>query len=163
MALMGGATVEIPRKQIASREGLPVSAMPAGFGAMMTSQQLADLTAYLLSLKAPEPLTGAPDAFEFRLDGGKLNLFLGQKRIATYLLEHDQLTRRAFVNVRTPSWHPRDPSVSTAQTRRHRPRLQRGKRHHSSCDAPRSLDELRLDRRERLLAPEVKSEARRFL
>lgn len=106
MALMGGATVEIPRKQIASREGLPVSAMPAGFGAMMTSQQLADLTAYLLSLKAPEPLTGGPDAFEFRLDEGKLNLFLGQKRIATYLLEHDQLTRRAFVNVTTPSGIP---------------------------------------------------------
>ena len=106
MALMGGATVEIPRKQIASREGLPVSAMPAGFGAMMTSQQLADLTAYLLSLKAPEPVTGEPDAFEFRLDRGKLNLFLGQKRIATYLLEHDQLTRRAFVNVRTPSGIP---------------------------------------------------------
>ena len=103
MALMGGATVEIPRKDIASREGLPISAMPAGFGAMMTSQQLADLTAYLQTLKRPEPNQVADGVFKFQLDGGELQLYLGQTQVATYLLKHDQLTRRAFVNVRTPS------------------------------------------------------------
>lgn len=103
MALMGGATVEIKRRDIASREGLPISAMPAGFGAMMTSNQIADLVAYLQTLKRPEPIQAADGEFEFRKEGGELQLFLGQTQVATYLLEHDRLTRRAFVNVRTPS------------------------------------------------------------
>lgn len=103
MALMGGATVEIKRRDIASREGLPISAMPAGFGAMMSSSQLADLVAYLQTLERPEPISAANGEFEFRREDGKLQLFLGQTRVATYLLEHERLTRRAFVNVRTPS------------------------------------------------------------
>lgn len=103
MALMGGSTVEIPRSGIESREGLPISAMPAGFGAMLRSEQLADLITYLLSLKKPEPLEGKPGEFEFRQEGRELNLYLGQSPIATYLLEHKDLTRRAFVNVKTPS------------------------------------------------------------
>ena len=103
MALVGGATVEIKRRDIESREGLPISAMPAGFGATMTSSQLADLVAYLQTLQRPEPIQAADGEFEFRQEGGELQLFLGQTQVATYLLEHDQLTRRAFVNVRTPS------------------------------------------------------------
>lgn len=103
MALMGGATVEIPRSEIESREGLPISAMPAGFGAMLRSEQLADLVAYLLSLKKPEPLQGKAGEFEFRREANELNLYLGQSPIATYLLDHEDLTRRAFVNVKTPS------------------------------------------------------------
>ncbi|MEM9015527.1 MAG: DUF6807 family protein, partial [Verrucomicrobiota bacterium] len=103
LALMGGATVEIKRREIKSQEGLPISAMPAGFGAMMTSQQLADLVAYLETLKRPSPIEAAAGEFEFRHEGGELQLYLGQTQVATYLLEHEQLTRRAFVNVRTPS------------------------------------------------------------
>lgn len=103
MALMGGATVKIPRNEIDHREGLPVSAMPAGFGSMMTNQQLADLVGYLQTLRKPDPITASAGEFEFRQVDGELQLFLGQTRVATYLLEHDDLTRRAFVNVRTPS------------------------------------------------------------
>ena len=100
---MGGTTVKIARKEIEKREGLPISAMPPGFGSMMTSQQLADLTAWLLSLKKPEPVQAAEGEFAFRQDGNELQLYLGQTQVATYLLAHEHLTRRAFVNVRTPS------------------------------------------------------------
>ncbi|MCG8599460.1 MAG: PmoA family protein [Verrucomicrobiales bacterium] len=103
MALMGGATVKIPRNEIDHREGLPVSAMPAGFGSMMTNQQLADLVGYLQTFRKPEPITASAGEFEFRQIDGELQLYLGQTRVATYLLEHDDLSRRAFVNVRTPS------------------------------------------------------------
>lgn len=103
LALMGGATVEIQRRNIASREGLPVSAMPAGFGTMMTSQQLADLVAYLQTLERTESVPVADGEFQFLEEGGELRLCLDGEEIATYLLEHDELTRRAFVNVRTPS------------------------------------------------------------
>jgi putative membrane-bound dehydrogenase-like protein len=106
MALMGGAKVEIERRMIASREGLPISAMPAGFGAMLTSRQLADLTAYLLSLKKEEPVAAEDGAFTFKREANKLHLHLDRTRIATYLLDHENLTRRAFVNVRTPSGKP---------------------------------------------------------
>ncbi|NNE91889.1 MAG: c-type cytochrome, partial [Verrucomicrobiales bacterium] len=103
LALTGGATVKIPRNEIDHREGLPISAMPAGFGAMMSSQQLADLTGWLLTLQKPEPIQAADGEFEFRRVENELQLFLGQTQVATYLLNHDKLTRRAFVNVKTPS------------------------------------------------------------
>ena len=45
----------------------------------------------------------ADGEFEFLEEGGELRLHLDGEEIATYLLEHDELTRRAFVNVRTPS------------------------------------------------------------
>lgn len=106
MALMGGATTEIRRRDIASREGLPISAMPAGFGAMMSSRQLADLVAWMQSLTREEPESVPDSVFEFRQEENELHLDLDGMRIATYLLKHDQLTRRAFVNVRTPSGKP---------------------------------------------------------
>lgn len=106
MALMGGATVKIPRNEIDHREGLPISAMPAGFGAMMTSRQLADLVGYLQTLKKPEPITASAGEFQFRQVEDELQIFLGQTQVATYLLDHDQLTRRAFVNVMTPGGIP---------------------------------------------------------
>ena len=103
IAMIGGTTARINRKQIKSREALHLSAMPPGFGSLMTSQQLADLTAWLLEQKKPEPITAMDDEFQFRQVGKQLELFLGKTRVATYLLEHDQLTRRAFVNIKTPS------------------------------------------------------------
>lgn len=106
IAQASGDTVRVDRREIASRKGLPVSAMPAGFNAMLSSQQLADLTAFLLAQKKPEPLKNADGVFKFVQENGELLLYLGQQRVATYLLKHDQLTRRAFVNVRTPSGIP---------------------------------------------------------
>jgi putative membrane-bound dehydrogenase-like protein len=103
IAMIGGATARIDRKQIKSREALHLSAMPPGFGSLLTSQQLADLTAWLLAQKKPEPITASDGEFQFRQVDKQLELFLGRTRIATYLLEHDKLTRRAFVNVCTPS------------------------------------------------------------
>lgn len=97
MALMGGTTVTIPRREIAGREGLPVSAMPASFNAMLTSEQIADIVSFLL-LQKP--------GFSFRSDNSKLHLLFDGERIATYLLDDPKLTRRAFVNVRTPSGLP---------------------------------------------------------
>ena len=103
MAMLGGKTSRIERADILSREILPVSAMPPGFGAMMTSQQLADLTAWLMSLRKPEPISANEEEFTFQQEGKELHLHLGKTRVATYLLGHEKLTRRAFVNVRTPS------------------------------------------------------------
>jgi putative heme-binding domain-containing protein len=105
LALMGGATVKIRRSGITHREGLPISAMPPSFGMMLNSQQLADLTAWLLTLKKPEPIKAKDGEFTFRRVDNELQLYLGQTRFATYLLDHDRLTRRGFIHVKTPSGH----------------------------------------------------------
>ncbi|MEM7009842.1 MAG: PVC-type heme-binding CxxCH protein [Verrucomicrobiota bacterium] len=103
IALMSGDTVRVDRREIEHREGLPISAMPAGFNVMYSSQQLADITAFLLAQKKPEPFQNADGVFKFIIEEDQLQLYLGQQHVATYLLKHDQLTRRAFVNIRTPS------------------------------------------------------------
>jgi len=103
VAMLGGETSRIERSDIVSRETLPVSAMPPGFGALMTRQQLADLTAWLMSLKKPERVLSDEEKFVFRQKGDRLHLHFGKTQIATYLLAHEHLTRRAFVNMRTPS------------------------------------------------------------
>ena len=58
------------------------------------------------SPKKAEPLKAANGSFRFLIENGEVQLFLDQERVATYLLKHDKLTRRAFVNVRTPSGIP---------------------------------------------------------
>jgi hypothetical protein len=64
------------------------------------------------SQKKSEPLKAANQSFRFLIDfrflieNGEMQLFLNQQRVATYLLKHDQVSRRALVNVRTPSGIP---------------------------------------------------------
>lgn len=91
LAMSGGATIRIPKDEIVSREGSHVSPMPM-FSAMLSNQQIADIAAYLLRTKTPPR-----DSFD---------IVLGGKTIATYLVDDPVLTRRAFVNVRTPSGIP---------------------------------------------------------
>lgn len=113
LAQATGQTVSIPKFKIRSRKATPLSAMPAGFEHTMNPQQIADLTAYLLAQKMkaePESpkkpftakFTERTEGFTFDETQDELRIFLGKQRIATYLKDHDQLTRRAFVNVSTP-------------------------------------------------------------
>ncbi|MEM1295733.1 MAG: PVC-type heme-binding CxxCH protein [Verrucomicrobiota bacterium] len=96
LAQPGGGLVRIDRKEIERQESLPASMMPP-YSALLDAQALADLTAYLLTQKQGFAIHQHSDSLEIRLD---------QKPIATYLLDHPELTRRAFVNVRTPSGLP---------------------------------------------------------
>ena len=91
---------------------------------MLTSRQIADVVAFLQAQKKAEPLKAVNGSFRFEIKDGKMDLLLDQERVATYLLKHDQLTRRAFVNVRTPSGIPvtrnfprSDPKISIPATR----------------------------------------------
>lgn len=96
LAQPGGGLVRIDRKEIKRQESLPASMMPP-YSVLLDAQALADLTAYLLAQKQGFAIHQQDDALEISLD---------QKPVATYLLDHPELTRRAFVNVRTPSGHP---------------------------------------------------------
>ena len=94
-----GSVTTIEKDDIEERVGTKTSPMPDGFATMMTAQQLADLTAWLMTQK----VVGDRDGFWFQDVGDSLDIHLGKQRIATYLKQHPKLTRRALVNVTTPS------------------------------------------------------------
>ena len=99
LASSDGSVTTIQKKNIEERVGTKVSPMPDGFAKMMTSQQIADLTAWLMTQK----VVGDREGFWFQDVGDSLHIHLGKQRIATYLKRHPKLTRRALVNVTTPS------------------------------------------------------------
>jgi putative heme-binding domain-containing protein len=94
-----GKVTTIKKADIDERYGTKTSPMPAGFDKMMSTQQLAHLTAWLMAQK----VVGDPSGFSFRDKPDRLDIHFGKQRIATYLKEHPKLTRRALVNVTTPS------------------------------------------------------------
>ncbi|MDG2124813.1 MAG: c-type cytochrome, partial [Verrucomicrobiales bacterium] len=55
VAMTGGAKTKIARADITAQKTLPISAMPPGFNVMLSSQQVADIAAFLLTLKQPAP------------------------------------------------------------------------------------------------------------
>ncbi|CAK9048521.1 Cytochrome c [Durusdinium trenchii] len=92
-------TIHVVRKaEIEARLGTKLSPMPAGFGRMMSATQVADITAWLLTQK----VIGDREGFSFKDEQDRLEISYAGQRIATYLKEHEKLTRPAFVNVRTP-------------------------------------------------------------
>ena len=94
VATAGGIVSRVPKAQVIKRETLKQSAMPAAFGVMLRPQQIADLVAYLLQRKAK------PRGFHFEKQKDQVALWLDGK-IGTYLLKHPQLTRQAWINMKT--------------------------------------------------------------
>ncbi len=98
LAQADGRVVRIPRKSIAERKATTLSAMPDGFGKTMSAQQVADIVAWLRAHKS----MGDRNGFSFRDKTDRIDIHLGEQRVATFLKRHPQLTRRALVNVTTP-------------------------------------------------------------
>ncbi len=94
-----GSITTINQEDIEKRVGTKLSPMPDGFATMMTAQQIADLAAWMMTQKT----LGNREGFWFRDDGDNLHIHFREQRIATYLKRHPKLTRRALVNVTTPS------------------------------------------------------------
>lgn len=93
-----GQLTTIAKEDIEQRLGTKLSPMPDGFASMMTAQQIADLTAWLMTQK----VAGDRDGFWFQETDAQLQVNYGKQPIATYLKDHPVLTRRALVNVHTP-------------------------------------------------------------
>ena len=94
-----GSVTTVAKDDIEQRIGTKISTMPDGFAKRMTAQQIADLTAWLMTQK----VVGDRNGFWFQDVGDSLHIQFGKQRIATYLKRHPQLTRRALVNVTTPT------------------------------------------------------------
>jgi len=97
-----GIVNTVNKTDIEERVGTKVSPMPSGFDITMSAQQIADIASWLLNQK----VLGDREGFSFRDSDSSIDIHFGQQRIATYLKEHPQLTRRALVNVTTPSGIP---------------------------------------------------------
>ncbi|MHC4874918.1 MAG: PVC-type heme-binding CxxCH protein [Planctomycetota bacterium] len=93
-----GKATTILKADIEERIGTRISPMPDGFGKLMSAQQVADLVAWLMTQKS----VGDRAGFSFRDRTDRIDIHFGEQRIATYLKDHPQLTRRALVNVTTP-------------------------------------------------------------
>jgi len=96
LAQPGGGLVKLERKLIAKQEMHPVSTMPP-FGNLLSAQQLADVTAFLLSQKAV-PQKG----FHLQQHDDQAQIFLDGQRIATYQFRHDEVLRPVWINLTSP-------------------------------------------------------------
>jgi putative membrane-bound dehydrogenase-like protein len=91
--------IEIRKTEIEERIGSKLSPMPAGFDKLMSAQQIADMTAWLLT----KTVIGDRKGFWLQDSDDQVQIHFADQQIATYLKRHEQLTRPAFVNVKLPS------------------------------------------------------------
>lgn len=61
MKLPGGITMNVEKKQVASKKKMKLSLMPQGLQAALSTQELIDLVEYLVSLKVDKPSDGKAD------------------------------------------------------------------------------------------------------
>lgn len=98
LALVNGDTVSVPAQDIAERTSTDISAMPATFPALLTPQQVADITAYLLQGVTARRSKG----FHIEQKEGALVIALDGQDIVTYFSKHEQTRRPFFAHVKTP-------------------------------------------------------------
>jgi putative membrane-bound dehydrogenase-like protein len=104
LGLLGGTIVELPAESITKHETLPVSPMPPQ-GALLGPDEVADIAAWLISLKAPAETrtaqTAAPGlAVEQRDD--RLIVRSDGREITQYVFRDPAILRPYFANVQSP-------------------------------------------------------------
>ena len=98
---VGGSQEIVPKSTVKSREAAEISAMPP-LGALMSPQQVADITAYLIAAKSPSESWGDPktgwhlEAYEDRLA-----IRLDGLEVLSYFFKHEQTKRPFFAHVKT--------------------------------------------------------------
>jgi len=99
LAQTGGKVHHLQRSEIVKRESLPHSAMPPYF-TILQPLHIADLVAYLRETPPKtQPTPPSTKGFSYQQDDTKLSIWLDGVKITDYLMDHPQLTRRAFIHV----------------------------------------------------------------
>jgi putative membrane-bound dehydrogenase-like protein len=116
LGLAGGETVEIPAASITKHETLPISPMPPQ-SALLGPQDVADLTAWLLTQKAeaaapvstpmaplvpPTPLAISQDPLTAIEKPDRLILLQGQAPLGEFVFRDPAIRRPFFANLRAP-------------------------------------------------------------
>lgn len=111
LGMAGGGTVEIAEKDITKHETLPVSPMPPQ-GAVLGPQDAADVTAWLLGLKAvadrPHTPHRAHEAYPLTAEQKPDRLLLkhGEQPVGEYVFGDTKTLRPFFANLRAPGGIP---------------------------------------------------------
>jgi putative membrane-bound dehydrogenase-like protein len=115
LANAAGVTVDIAKADIERRTGSETSAMPGGLGAILSSQQVADLVAYLLQIEVANQ-KGQPRASSTGVDTHSskhpmtlsvhqdgIALMQGEVTLARYYHQHSDVHRPFWAHVKTPT------------------------------------------------------------
>ena len=121
LGLPDGQRAVISKEKIRSRQTAPVSAMPP-YAAVLQAQQVADLAAWLLTLKAAGPDAAAGsrpgpagkdvaalpsgDGLRFDLHGDRLVMTHSGQPVAQYVFRDDRIFRPYFANLHAPGGRP---------------------------------------------------------
>ena len=113
LGLIGGTTVELAAESITKHEVLPISPMPPQ-GALLGPQEVADITAWLLSQKstpvsttaAPAPLALNPAPLAALEKPDRLIFTQEGATIGEFLFHHPAMRRPGFANLRAPGGIP---------------------------------------------------------
>lgn len=92
IGLANGETVSLPVSLVAKRETTRESAMPSNYSEILTAGQIADLVSFLAK---------GGSGFAIAAGHGRLDLRFNSAPVATYVFQHEQMTRPALVNVHT--------------------------------------------------------------
>ncbi|MDF1788995.1 MAG: PmoA family protein [Verrucomicrobiales bacterium] len=100
---VGGSQETVLKSNITSRETAEISAMPP-LGALMSPQQVADITAYLIATKSPKESWGDPKkGWHLESDGARLAIRLDGAEVLSYYFKHEETKRPFFAHVKTPT------------------------------------------------------------
>ena len=107
LGLAGGESVELPADTITRHETLPVSPMPPQ-GGLLGPQDVADVTAWLLSQKGQKTGAGIPGTvpagagFQFDLRADRLVIGHTGQPVAEFVFRDEKILRPYFANVYAP-------------------------------------------------------------
>ena len=100
---VGGSQETVLKSNIISRETAEISAMPP-LGALMSPQQIADITAYLIATKSPNKVWGDPKTgWHLEANGERLAIRLDGVEVLSYFFKHEETKRPFFAHVKTPT------------------------------------------------------------
>ena len=107
LGLAAGQSIELDKKQIANRTSAETSPMPPNFGVLMNAQQLADLTAFLVSCKDEARAKTTPKktktGVQFQTREGEVTILINGQIVGTYVHNDPVTLRPFFKNIRTLS------------------------------------------------------------
>ena len=116
LGLQAGQSVTLNKKQIANRKSTNISPMPSTFNMLLNAQQMADLTAYLVSCKDDNHSisnSSSSGKVNFKESKGQFTIHINSQDVGTYVYNDIKTHRPFFKNIRTLS--------GTQVTRNHPP------------------------------------------
>ena len=107
LGLAAGQSITLEKKLIENRSSANTSPMPSTYSMLMNAQQMADLTAFLVSCKEKNPSetskSNDDDQVDFVETEGQIEIRINSQKVGTYVYNSTSTIRPFFKNIRTLS------------------------------------------------------------